>query len=223
MGRFEETLSDLQRAAQRSSAVLVAYSGGKDAIATVDLCVRTFKKVECFFMYLVPGLEHIEAGLEFARKRWGVTIKQYPHFTLSKLLKSGVYCPNSYKRDDLPDLKLADIYAAAMADSGIRMIATGAKKADSIFRRKSWQQFEKDYLVYPLKDWSTRDVLGYLRLRGLPVPTRNEGFQTSGVDLTTRDLLRIHDQFPADFDRLERVFPYIRAVVKRRDWYQVTE
>jgi hypothetical protein len=103
------------------------------------------------------------------------------------------------------------------------MIATGAKKADSMFRRKSWHQFEKDYLVYPLKDWGTRDVLGYLQFRKLPVPTRNEGFQTSGVDLTTRDLLRIWRQFPADFERIERVFPYVRAVVKRFEWYGIEE
>jgi hypothetical protein len=49
--------------------------------------------------------------------------------------------------------------------SGLRcMVATGAKKADSMFRRKSWQQFEKDYLLYPLKDWGTREVLGYLSI-----------------------------------------------------------
>jgi 3'-phosphoadenosine 5'-phosphosulfate sulfotransferase (PAPS reductase)/FAD synthetase len=103
------------------------------------------------------------------------------------------------------------------------MIATGAKKADSMFRRKSWQQFEKDYLLYPLKDWGTRDVLGYLSIRGLPTPSLNEGFQTSGVDLTTRDVLRIHDAFPGDFEKIEKVFPYVRAVVKRRDWYGVTK
>jgi 3'-phosphoadenosine 5'-phosphosulfate sulfotransferase (PAPS reductase)/FAD synthetase len=110
-----------------------------------------------------------------------------------------------------------------MSETGIRMIATGAKKSDSLFRRKSWHQFEKRYIVYPLKDWSTRDVLGYLNLRKLLVPTKNDKFQTSGVDLTTRDLLRIHDQFPADFERMRAVFPYIGAVVQRREWYGVIE
>ena len=223
MGRLEETLRDLNIAASRSSSVLVAYSGGKDALATMDLCVRTFKRVEAFFMYLVPDLEHVEAMLDFARKTWGVNIRQYPHFSLPKLLNSGAYCPSHYSRDNLPEFRLAEVYGAAMQDANIHMIATGAKKSDSLFRRKSWHQFEKDYLVYPLREWSTRDVLGYLNLRKLPVATKNEKHQTSGVDLTTRDLLRIHDQFPADFDRMERVFPYIRAVVKRRDWYGVIE
>jgi hypothetical protein len=224
MGRFEETLTDLERAAQRSPAVLVAYSGGKDAMCTMDMCVRTFKHVEAFFMYLVPGLEHVEVALDFARKRWGIeTIRQYPHFTVPRLVKSGCYCYCPGRLDSMPDLRLGDIYAAAMADSGIRMIATGAKKADSMFRRKSWQQFEKDYLVYPLKDWGTRDVFSYLSIRGLPVPTGNKGHQASGVDLTTRDLLRIYDSFPADFDKIEEAFPYVRAVVKRREWYGISE
>lgn len=222
MGRFETTLHDLEIAAQRSSSVLVGYSGGKDSIVTMDLCVRTFQKVECYFMYLVPGLDCAEVMFEFARQQWGVkTIHQYPHFTLPGLLKAGCYCPNSYKRDDLADLKLADVYSAVMADTGINMIATGAKKSDSLFRRKSWKQFEKDHIVYPLKDWSTRDVMAYLHMRKLPLPTNNKGHQTSGVDLTARDLLRMYDEFPGDFAKMEKVFPYIRAVVKRREWYGI--
>jgi len=224
MGRFEETLDDLKRAAERSPDVIVAYSGGKDALATMDLCVRSFRKVAAFFMYLVPGLEHIQATQEFAKAQWGITdMLHYPHFTLPKLLRAGIYCPNRYTRDDMPELKLGDVYAAAIADTGIRMIATGAKKADSLFRRKSWKQFEKDYLVYPLKDWSTRDVLGYLKIRHLPVPTMNAKHQTSGVDLTTRDVLRIYDSFPQDFEKMEKVFPFIGAIVKRRELYGITE
>ena len=222
MGHCEETLADLSKAAERSSSVLVAYSGGKDAMVTMDLCVRSFKQVRAFHMFLVPGLECIQAMMDFAKSRWGITeILQYPHFCLPKLLKAGIYCPNHYSRDNLPELQLTDIYGAAMHDTGVHMIATGAKKADSIFRRKSWQKFEKDYLVYPLKDWSTRDVLGYLQLRSLPMPSMNNGHQTSGIDLTARDLLRVHDEFPRDFAKLEVVFPYVGAVVKRREWHGI--
>jgi phosphoadenosine phosphosulfate reductase len=100
VGRFEETLRDLEIAAGRSPSVLVAYSGGKDAMCTMDLCVRTFKHVEAFYMFLVPGLEHIQTAIEFAKTQWGIkVIHQYPHFTLPKLLNTGCYCPSHYTRD----------------------------------------------------------------------------------------------------------------------------
>ena len=74
----------------------------------LDLCRKTFKKVICF-MYLVPGLEHIERQLQFAREIWS-EILQYPHWLLSRLLKNGIYCNNHHCFDNLPIIP-NDIYS----------------------------------------------------------------------------------------------------------------
>ena len=49
----------VETAAAITDRVLVAFSGGKDSVVTLDVCVRHFAHVEGFFMYQVLSLIHI--------------------------------------------------------------------------------------------------------------------------------------------------------------------
>jgi phosphoadenosine phosphosulfate reductase len=221
MNKLQETLAILEQAAKKSPSIIVAFSGGKDSLVVLDMCVRTFERVECFFMYLVPGLRVIEEQLRYAEERWKVKVHQYPHWVLGKLIKNGEFCPSHYRHDDLPDYKLHDIYALVMADLGIPLIATGAKRADSLWRRrmlKSWG--DRADCIYPCIGWSTFDVLSYLKAQKIPVP-EGSGCNASGIDLTTPELLYLYDHAPDDFAKLAQVFPYAPAVLWRREWYGV--
>ena len=215
-GLVQETLATLKEASARSDAVLVSYSDGKDSRVVMDLCVRSFSRVEAFFMYLVPGLECQALGLQEAERRWGVTIRHYPHPLAGKLLRAGVYCDPAH--DDLPEMKLHDVYGLAMADTGIEVIATGAKRSDNRWRRAFMKWTESAQVLQPIAGWSKPDVVGYLHVRGIPVPPSSEKSAT-GVDLSTVSLLWLHDTFPADFRKLCEVFPYAEAVVWRRRFY----
>jgi len=175
-------------------------------------------------MYLIPGMECVEEALEVGRKRWGMQIRQYPHWVLSKLLNSGVYrlthdLDTRLFDKQFPDLKLKDIYALARADSGIQLLMTGAKKADSIWRRKmlgNWGSQED--VLYPLIEWSKVDVLAFMKANDLPEPSSSEKNAT-GIDLTPASLLWLHDQHPRDFARLCEVFPLAEAIVWHRKFY----
>lgn len=215
-----DTLAVLSKAREeRGRKVLVAYSGGKDSLAVMDLCVRSFDEVSAFFMYLVPGLEVIERQLEECKSRWGVEVKQYPHPALAIALREGVYCPSWYTNDALPEWKIRDVYNLASAEAGCKLIATGAKSADGIARKRYFANTKNwDDMLYPIKGWNKLDVLGYLRARGIPLPPSNGAIST-GIGMGTKALLWLYDTYPNDFAKLCETFPFAEAVVYRRNWY----
>ncbi len=133
---FTETMDELKQAALKHPAVLVGFSGGKDSWCVLDLCVRTFDRVVCFFMYFVPGLKCVEDELARAQEKYGVEILQYPHWLVFRALKEGLFCDTTHKLSGLYEPKVNDISMAVMADTGIRLVAHGAKEADSMWRRR---------------------------------------------------------------------------------------
>lgn len=220
MNRVQETFKILEAAARKTPAVCVAFSGGKDSLCVLDLCVRTFPRVEAFFMYFVPGLSFIEKQLEYARQRYHVTIRQYPHWAVVGAMQSGAFCPNHY-RYDLLEWKLHDVYSLAMFDSDTRLIATGAKRTDSLWRRKMLKSWgDRADVIYPCIGWNMFDILGYLKAQDIPLPDAS-GPVASGVDLATSELLFMYDHHPEDFAKIARCFPYIKAVVYRREWFGI--
>lgn len=223
MALIDETLRVLRDKARVSDSCLVAFSGGKDSLVVLDLCRRTFKRVVCFHMYFIPGMKCMENAMAYAKERWQVEVLYYPHWVLFKALRCGAYCNEGYWKDDLPDFALHDIYLWAMKETGIPLIATGAKKADSLWRRRYFylaRSWEAEWLFYPIKEWMKRDVLAYLSAHDIPIPDADNS-TASGIDLATSSILWLHDKHPADFALMERWFPYVRACVKRREFYGI--
>lgn len=218
---WTDTLTVLRDRARISDSCLVSYSGGKDSLAVLDLCSRAFKRVICFYMYLVPGLKVIDDQMTLARERWGVEVLFYPHRVFFQALQDGLYCKEGFWNDDLPMLSLREIYDWVILDTGIPQIATGAKASDSMARRRFFKNTESwDDIFYPLKGWNKHDVLAYCRAQRIPLPDAHAG-NTTGVDLSTRSLLWLHDSYPDDFKRLCQWFPFAEAVVYRREWYGI--
>jgi phosphoadenosine phosphosulfate reductase len=221
MERLQETMGILRSAKEKQDACLVAFSAGKDSLCVLDMCCRTFSRVEAFFMYFIPGLEVIERQLDDASRRWGIKIHQVPHWTLSKHMSNSIYMWPSYKRDDLKPFKLRDVYNLMKARTGIEMIATGARRADSLWRRRNLANIAHyTDLMYPVVGWGKADVFAYLAMHNIPVPPSSGGEMT-GIGLVTPDLLWLHDEYPDDFRKLLKIFPFAEAVVWRRTFYGV--
>jgi len=217
MGILEDALHKMQQLASESDIGLVGYSGGKDSLVVLDLACRVFKQVKAYHFYFVPGLAHIERQLDFARERFGVEIAQYPHFTMVDALRAGVY------RDavkDLPRYTVDDAYAAAMQDAGVDFVMTGARSADSSWRRRSMgaNRGKRDHVVFPIQGWHKYDVLGYLKMRNIPIPV-SSGASATGIDMSAKSLNWLHDVYPDDFQKLLEYFPYAEAAIWRERFY----
>jgi 3'-phosphoadenosine 5'-phosphosulfate sulfotransferase (PAPS reductase)/FAD synthetase len=219
--KLQETMGILRQARERSAKCLVSYSGGKDSLCVLDMCCRTFDHVEAFFMYFVPDLEVCETQLELARKRWGVTVHQVPHWVLGQNLIDGLYTWPSHKNDDLRAFKLRDVYNLMIERTGIPMIATGAKRVDSLWRKRNLANTAHyTDVINPCVGWGKKDILAYLASHRIPLPDAANA-QASGICLATTDLLWLHDRYPADWAKLVKVFPFAQAVVARRDMYGI--
>ena len=186
----------------------------------MDLACKTFDHVEAFFMYFVPGISFLEQAMADASKRWGVRIHQVPHWSSLMAIKYGTYCnPAPQNEYELPDLSLWNIYASMIKLTGIPVILTGFKRSDSNSRRRfmAWST-SNTQIIHPIAGWKKRDVLGYLQVRGIPIPA-SSGAATTGVDLTERELFWLHDNHPDDFKALCRYFPFAEALIKRREMH----
>lgn len=209
-------------AKKNNNACLVAFSGGKDSLVCLDLACRHFKRVVPFFMSLIPGLCCIDEKMAIVKDRYGLDILRYPHFLLFKALKYSIYCRTSYKIfNELEDFGLTAIYKAIISDTGVDTIINGSKETDSLWRRQKYFKFMTfENVIYPLKQWRKIDVLSYLKIYKIPLPS-SSGAQSTGVDLSTASLLWLYDNYPDDFERLQAYFPFIGAVVKRREYYGI--
>jgi phosphoadenosine phosphosulfate reductase len=220
MSVLTDTQKILEATRAKSESILVSYSGGKDSLVVMDLCLRTFKHVEGFFMALLPGIRCQEAEIERAAERLKIKIHIYPHWVMRKMIREGIYTTESFVYDDLPEWKLHDIYALVIQETGIPIFATGAKKADSAWRRRFMTTARKDMVINPIAAWLKYDVLAYLKAHGIPLPP-SSGKASTGVDLSIPSLLWLHENYPADFERLSRIFPFAEAVVWHKKFYGI--
>lgn len=199
-------------------AVLIAYSGGKDSLALVDLCVRNGKRVECFFMHFLPDMDYSRYWIEYAIRRWGVTVRSYQHWNTTYFLRRGVF--RTGPDTSIPKLTIGDIERTAREDSGIEWIGYGYKKIDSLQRRGFLTHDWPDGInperkcFAPLAEWNNTEVKAYLSRRRIPIPGI-DGKRSTGISLMPTCLAWLRDEWPDDYKRVLKVFPLAEAQADR--------
>lgn len=217
-GVFAESIRFLRQYREQYDSIIVAYSGGKDSLCVLDLCCKVWEKVVCYTAYFVPGLECVDKQMRFAKERYGVKILYYPGINLLRCLANGTYCPARFQ--DLPDdLGPYDVARQAMIDTGINLVANGERKSDSLERRRRIGTFEG--IISPIANWQRWDVFAYAKIHDIPLPDSDPRVMT-GVNLSMESLIWLHDNHPEDFKKLSVFFPFAEAVIRRRDWYNIS-
>lgn len=229
MSLIRDSLELLQRAADAAreetgeAAVVIALSGGKDSIVTLDLAMQVFSRVEAFYMHLVEGLQCEAERLDPLVRRYGIRLHHVPHFALGGMLKDAVFSPHRHGHAHyLPDIKQKDIEALVRARSGVAWLAFGHRASDSIERNAMLKKIggfdPKTHRVYPIWRWKPKDVLAYLRAKRLPIPRQLFPGHSDGVNLYPRTLRVLRERYPDDYRKILEVFPYAEAGIAREDF-----
>lgn len=225
-------LRDVHR---RTNKVIIGLSGGKDSLVTLDLCVNEFgpKNVHAFFMYFVKGLRCVEQTLRWCERRYKIDIDYFPHWTLGLAYKYAVYMPHRTGASEWRDMRQVDVENAERAKRNTEWIAMGHRMTDSIERVAMLKGIAgldvTGRRVYPLWRWNEASVVAYLRARKIPRPPRLTILKRSmsGVSFEEDTLLYIRENFPDDYAKIMKVFPYAEAKLarfemKKSSWKQET-
>ena len=152
----------VETASAITDSVLVAFSGGKDSVVTLDVCMKHFAHVEGFFMYQVRGLSFQESILRYYEDKYGIPIHRIPHFELSQWLRYGLFRPFDF---DCPIVSVKEIYGYMRANTDIWWVAAGERISDSVWRRAMIKHSgtidQKRGRFFPIAEWSKADRLTF--------------------------------------------------------------
>ena len=207
--------------AKMTDEVIVAFSGGKESIVTLDMCIKHFKRVVPFFMYYIPGLSFQEKQIRWYEKKYDIQIERLPHFELSNLLRYG-----TFRNEDLtvPIIDINDIYAWMRNKYNIRWIAAGERSGDSVIRgamiKHSGSIDDKRSRFYPVAWWNKADIMEYIKFKKLYLAIDSRTFGTSFESVNTRSFVFLKEHFPTDYyERALKLFPLAEGAVVRYEAY----
>jgi sulfate adenylyltransferase subunit 2 len=167
-------------------------------------------------MFFVKGLEHIDRWINWVKAKYPkIEFVQVPHWNLTYILKGGMYCVANPK---VKLLKLADVVNSMKLKYNIDYVFLGMKKADGMNRLlmlKGYEanNYENEGLVYPLAEWNQKDILTYMKQKGLPQPVRYSLKASSGVGFNLDCMLWMEKFFPQDLQKIYKVFPMCERVL----------
>lgn len=200
------------------TAVLFYSAGGKDGIALLDMLAGVFDKVICYYMYLIPNLDHIQPYIKWAETRYpNVEIRQIKHYQRDFFDSFGFF-----KEPDEggKPRKIGDIEQAVREETGIKYGFSGMKGVDGYMKRMRLKMFAKTGyvtekgMVYPLALWTNKEVLQYIKSKNLISPfvyDANAISQGFGIDLNTMLLMKC--KYPNDYKRILQEFPYSEKLI----------
>ncbi len=209
----------VETAAAITDRVLVSFSGGKDSVVTLDLCMRHFAQVEGFFMYQVRDLSFQESIIRYYEDKYGIPIHRIPHFELSQWLRYGLFRMPDF---DCPIVGVKETYDYMRDMTGIWWIAAGERIADSVWRRamikNSGSIDMKRGRFYPIAEWNKDDVRAYIRQHKLKVGAESDKLGFSFRSFMAKDLIAIRKHFPRDYARIKEWFPLVDVSILQHQY-----
>ena len=220
----EHTQEVIDWVRRKTDSVILFYSAGKDSIALLDLVAPHFRRVVCVYMYLVPGMEHIEKYIEYSKLAYpNVEFYEVPHWNLTYTLKAGLYCQPD---PSVKLMKFSDVANNCRLRFGIEWCLYGMKQSDNMNRGIMLRG--KDYELeaihprtrnaYPLSRWGNNEVLAYIRQHRLPEPVRySERQKSQGLTFNEDCFLYLKKHWPGDLAKILEAFPLAEVILYKAE------
>lgn len=206
-------------ARQFTNTVNVGFSCGKDSLVTLDLCRRTFPKVNAFFMWMVPGLAFQDHYLDYIATTFKVNILKLPHWQLGIMLRANAFRPGSNSTQNAPLLTLKDIEVEVTRRTHCKWFAYGLTRFDSIERNAMLRRCNgidvQSHRLFPIMHFTRWAIFSYLRQHRIKLPIDYYMFGRSFGRLWPEELQAIKERFFSDYEKIEAHFPHIGAQIKR--------
>ena len=228
MSKYAETMSIIRSVRKHTGTAVLFYSaGGKDSIALLDMLAKEFEHVICYYMYLIPCLDHVQPYISWAATHYrNVEVRQIEHFQMDYFKKGGYFC-DADPRYKLPKInpnalrvrKIGDIEQWVREQTGIKFAFSGMKGVDGYMKRMRLKRFahtgyitEKG-MVYPLAEWTNKEVLQYISAKNLIKPFVYGDGVSQGFTITLDVLTLLKAYYPKDYRRTLEVFPYAETLI----------
>ena len=218
--------------AEYGPRTLLAFSRGKDAIASWLALRDHFEEVVAYHLFLVPGLEFVEESLAYYERFFGCKIHNLPHPRLYEWFRAFTFQSPEHAAviagANLPKFTYLDIVEMLGAQVGVDnpMAASGVRAADSPMRRIQFATHgaisagRRHY--YPVFDWNMDRLVDEISRAGVKLPIDYDLFGRSFDGLDLRFLLPLKKHRPADYRRVIEWFPLASVEVWRYEKYGAT-
>jgi len=225
--------ADSRRLCEEISALsggvcFLGFSRGKDSIAALVWLKRFFTRIIPFHCCGVPHLSFVDESLKYYEDLFGCEILRFIEGDVMRAIGDLHFQPPTAEAE-INDMDLwlydkLDIVELLRRELDLpdAWCAWGILTNDNMFRRmycaKRFRN-ENRKSFYPIYDWTRRQVIETLVAERILLPkdylVKN---RTLSAMPQYRDLKGIEEKYPADMQRIEDVFPFIRAEMARQEF-----
>lgn len=229
--RAENSEQVIQQIRSVTPDTLLAFSCGKDSIASWLAIREHFDNIVPFYMYLIPGnLSFIEESLQYYEDFFDTKIVRMPHDSLYRMLNGMTFQPPErlrfMQRLDLQEPNREDTAYAVAYDNDLDpdevFTAIGVRQNDSIQRRLAIQKHgainatQRHY--YPVYDWSKQRLIDEIKKAGVKLPVDYNLFGRSFDGLDLRFIFQIKKNYPLDYQKILEWFPMVEVEIYRYEF-----
>lgn len=210
---------------------LLAFSCGKDALATWLALRPLFDRIVPVYYEPMPGLEFVDRNIAYYEAWFGCKIIRRLHPSFIRKLYHAVFQP--YHRAELiasygfpseqtytHELILEDVRAELGLSPDVP-VATGVRASDSMCRRLAVNKFGsvnwKRQSWQPIYDWSVDDVVDAISSAGVKLPADYHLWGRSFDGIDYRFLAPLREHYPRDYETVLKWFPLAEVEMIRRE------